>query len=219
MAHLIAIVGEPGTGKSYSLRTLDPAVTVVISVAGKPLPIQGWKKKYIPNKNLFETSNQQTINKVFKAFANSDKYKNLVIDDARYLMSFKFMEKKHEPGYDKFGDIADAGWLPVNIARKIPGDKNVIFTYHPTTPERYDEKIRIHTSGKLVDNYIQLDGMFTIELFTQVTRDDDGNVHYHFLTNDGVQTLAKSPPGMFEDKLIPNDMQFVLDKIQEFQEG
>jgi hypothetical protein len=219
MANLIAIVGEPGTGKSYSLRSLDPEETVIISVAGKPLPIRGWKKKYLPKKNYFETSNHIDVIKILKNRAEQDWVKNIVIDDARYLMSFKFMELKHLSGYDKFNDIGDAGFGPVNVARKLPGDKNIIFAYHPTTPEKYDEKIRIHTSGKLVDNHIQLDGMFTIELFTNVRMDDNDNVHYEFLTNDGVRTCAKSPPGMFEDQLIPNDMKFVLEKVHEYYEG
>ena len=50
MAELCAIVGNSGTGKSTSIRTLDPKSTFIINVARKPLPFRGAKKNYIPLK-------------------------------------------------------------------------------------------------------------------------------------------------------------------------
>lgn len=41
MANLIAIVGASGTGKSSSIRTLNPSETFIINVASKPLPFKG----------------------------------------------------------------------------------------------------------------------------------------------------------------------------------
>lgn len=46
MATMISVTGESGTGKSSSIRTLNPTETFIINVASKPLPFKGWRSKY-----------------------------------------------------------------------------------------------------------------------------------------------------------------------------
>ncbi len=232
MAEKVAIVGPPGTGKSYSLRNLNPEETIVVAIANKVLPFKGAKTGYKPGKNWFypgmkdKNGRQLTALEVVRIAYNlaekhKDKIKQIIIDDARYLMSFKYMKVKDEIGYGKFSAVADEGYFPVEWASTLQGhpDLTVVFLYH-STEERDDEmqKYRIRTSGgKLVDNHIVLDGLFTIELFTHVTRDPETEqTKYEFLTNDGIDTSAKSPPGMFEGKYIPNDLKDVLDKMHAF---
>ena len=62
MSNLIVILGESGTGKSTSLRNLDPQETFIINVLNKPLPFRGYKKLYnAENKNFLESDNYKEI--------------------------------------------------------------------------------------------------------------------------------------------------------------
>ena len=45
MAELCAIVGNSGSGKSTSIRNLDPKSTFIINIAKKALPFKGFKKR------------------------------------------------------------------------------------------------------------------------------------------------------------------------------
>ena len=113
MAELIAIVGASGSGKSTSIRTLDPKTTFIINVASKPLPFKGWKSNYTnfnkenPEGNFKATSDVDTINQLLQ-YINTKRteIKTIVIDDAQYIMSFEAMDRAREKGFDKFTEIA-----------------------------------------------------------------------------------------------------------------
>ena len=76
----LCIYGESGTGKSTSLRNMDPKTTFIISTTGKPLPFRGWRKKYTPliiekddkgktksvSGNYYISSNWESILKILK---------------------------------------------------------------------------------------------------------------------------------------------------------
>lgn len=218
MANLIALVGQSGSGKSYSLRNLNPEETIIINVANKPFPWKGWKNQYQAGKNYIEASQAPQIIKALKAAAEKASTKTIVIEDYQYIMAFKYLATVHQKGYDKFNEIADAGFGPVNVARGLRNDIDVIFCCH----EQYDTErdlLRIKTSGKLVDSHINLEGMFTVVLFTHTSVDPEGKREYRFLTNDGLNTTAKSPPDMFPLPYIPNDMKYALQCIRGYYEG
>lgn len=88
MSNLIAIVGNSGSGKSTSIRTLNPKETFIINVASKPLPFKGWKSNYSlwnkenPTGNLVNTADVDTISKILQ-YINSkrDEIKNVVVED------------------------------------------------------------------------------------------------------------------------------------------
>ena len=114
----IGIVGWNGTGKSTSfgqipelnIKGLDPKETVVINVSAKPLAFRGWKKVYQGNitegGNYLETASTDTICKALKYISeNRKEIKNIVIDDAQYLLSFEFMSRAQEPGYGKYAEM------------------------------------------------------------------------------------------------------------------
>ena len=109
MAELGAIVGETGSGKSTSLRNLNPKETFIINVAGKSLPIQGYKKNYTSltqdpqtkefSGNLYNTSNIDKILQIIKVISiKMPHIKQVIIDDSQYLMSFEAMDRASEKG-------------------------------------------------------------------------------------------------------------------------
>lgn len=104
----IGIVGESGTGKSTSLRNMDPESTFIISTIGKPLPFKGWKKKYTTfkadkNKNItgnyYVSANYNSIIKMLKIInLMMPNIKNVIIDDFQYVMSYEFVDRATEVG-------------------------------------------------------------------------------------------------------------------------
>lgn len=230
MANLIGLVAPSGFGKSSSLvpneelkiKGLNPKETVIINVAGKPLPMKGFRSLYPSDKmlsdggNYLESSDSKVICDALQYISKDRKeIKNVVIDDAQYLMAFMFMSKAKEKGFDKFNEIAQTGFNPINVARTLRSDLNVIITYHQEKGD--DGRDKIKTVGKMVDNAISLEGLFTVILYATVERDmKSGKTEYRFMTNTDGNNTAKSPVGMFPSQFIPNDMGYVLDKMNEY---
>lgn len=200
MAIPVLILGESGTGKSASLRNFEPDDLKVINVANKPLPF----------KNKFEsisTDDYRTIIKELKL----NKKKVAVIDDAQYLMANEFMRRATERGFDKFTEIAQNFWTLVNTVKDLPADQVVYFLAHIERDANGNEKIK--TIGKLLDEKITVEGMFTIVLKTNVT---DGV--YSFITQNSGHDTVKSPIGMFPSIVIDNDLKYVDEKIRNYYE-
>lgn len=224
MANLIAIVGASGTGKSSSLRNLDSTETFVINVASKPLPFKGWRSKYSiwskdnPNGNYINTSDVPTIGKIL-AYINTKRpeIKNVIIEDSQYLMAFEYMDRANEKGFQKFTDIAQKFYAVLKAGMTMRDDLNVIMTCHSENVGTADEpQLKIKTLGKMIDNSITVEGLFTYVLFTGIRKGDDDKPNYVFQTHSDGTTTAKTPFGCFEDDYIPNDLQYVIDKIKEY---
>ena len=200
MSNLIAIVGESGSGKSTSIRTLNSEETFIINVASKPLPFKGWRSKYStwnkenPNGNFVNTSDVDQIYKIL-AYVNSKRpeIKNVVIEDAQ-----------------KF-------YMVLKMSIQMRDDMNVFVLCHSENGGSIDEpKFKIKTIGKMIDNTITVEGLFTYVLFTNVERTSDNKVEYSFITHSDGSNTAKTPIDCFEEDLIPNDLQYVVDKINEY---
>lgn len=231
MSRIIGIVGKSGTGKSTSLRTLDPAETFIINCSRKDLPFQGWKTKYIEfskppettednGGNHYKTENAGIIMNLLKHINdNRPDITKIVIDDAQYIMSTEYMNRASESGWQKFTDIAQHIWGVINTARNLSRDIDVIVTFHSEKDESSimpAEKIK--TVGKMIDNTITLEGLFTIILWTKVTIDLETNKPiFQFQTVTDGSNTCKSPMGMF-DPLMPNDLAVVFDKIARYEQ-
>lgn len=223
MSEIIAIVGQTGTGKSTSVETLNPKETVIIGVINKPLPFRGWKKNYSEEeKNYKVTHESAEIVKTLKYVSDSrPEVKQIIIDDFQYLMSTEFMNRANDQGWQKFTDIAKHTWDVINTAKSLRDDLKVIFLTHDEfILENYEPKRKIKTIGKLLDDKVTLEGLFTIVLFTDVQKNKESNsLDYRFITQNDGSTTCKSPKGMFEEMTIPNDLSYVLRKVDEYYEG
>ena len=200
MAVLVMVYGQSGTGKSTSLRNFNPEEVAVVNVSGKPLPFRGGIKPY----------NSDDYGKIMKAISQTDR-KSIVIDDATYLMVNAFMRSAKAIGYQKYTDMAFDFNSLVEIAANLPEDKIVYFIGH--SEQMDDGREHFKTIGKMLDNYVTLEGKFTIVLKTVV---QDGK--YYFSTQNNGQDTVKSPMGMFNQPLIENDLKMVDDTIREYWE-
>jgi len=217
---LIGIVGPTGTGKSTSIKHLDPKETYIINVAKKELPFKGAEKLYnAENKNYKEIDDAIEVTRLLKNISEKAPHiKNIIIEDSNYIMGFNIVSKADQVGFTKFSLMAKDIVELFREARKLRDDLKVFYFSHPETIEDSGEIIgyKIKTAGKLIDNQIVLEGLFTICLYTNVDEAKDGSVTYGFITNRYKKFPAKSPDGMFSETKIPNNLQLVVDKIDEY---
>lgn len=217
---LIGIVGFTGTGKSTSIKHLDPATTYIINVAKKELPFKGSEKIYnTEKKNYKEVDDAFEITKLLHVISEKAPHiKNIVIEDSNYIMGFNMVARATEKGFEKFSTMAKEMVELFREARKLRDDLKVFYFTHPEAVEDSGEVVvyKIKTAGKLLDNQINLEGLFTVVLYTYVEETKDGAPKYNFLTNRFRKFPAKSPDGMFADQMIPNNLQMVSDAIDEY---
>ena len=217
---LIGIVGATGTGKSTSIKHLNPKETYIINVAKKELPFKGSEKLYNNElKNYKEVDDANEITRLLKTISEKAPHiKNIIIEDSNYIMGFAIVSKATEVGYTKFSIMARDMVELFRESRKLRDNLKVFYFSHPETIEDGGEIIgyKIKTAGKLIDNQIVLEGLFTVCLYTNVEDNKDGSVTYSLLTNRYRKYPAKSPDGMFADVKIPNNLQTVVDTIDEY---
>lgn len=202
MGQLVYILGRSGTGKSYSMRNLDPGKFAVINVQGKWFPFKNANKiKYVV------TDDSDSIVKNIKGLATT--YNIIVIDDFQYVMANEFMRRAMERGFDKFTEIGRHAWDIANCVRDLPAETIVYIMCHTDTDQEGLERLK--TIGKLLDEKIVMEGMSTIVLKTNVS---DGK--YTFLTQNNGKDTTKSPAGMFPSYAIDNDLEYVDNKIRSY---
>jgi hypothetical protein len=192
------IYGQSGTGKSTSLRNFDPSELAVVNVSGKPMPFR----------TKMQTYNTDNYAKIISAIGQTDR-KSIVIDDATYLMVNEFMRTAKQTGYQKYTDMACSFNGLIDYAATLPDDVIVYFIGHSDQAD--DGREHFKTIGKMLDNYVTLEGKFTIVLKTVV---QDGR--YMFATHNNGQDTVKSPMGLFEQDLIDNDLKAVDSAIREY---
>ena len=203
----VLIIGKSGSGKSTSLRNFGEKELALVNVIRKPLP---FKKKF---ESTICTDDYQTILKsIFKT-----QKKSIVIDDAGYLITNQFMNNHSKVGggnavFNLYNDLGDKFWTLIEFVKnKLPEDKIVYFNMHEEKNEFGD--VRPKTIGKLLDDKVCIEGMFTIVLRCM----NDNNKHY-FTTQSNGTDVAKTPLDMFEDTEIDNDLKLVDTKIREYYE-
>tara|TARA_R110000822_G_scaffold16329_14_gene55771 strand:+ start:8857 stop:9540 length:684 start_codon:yes stop_codon:yes gene_type:complete len=227
MSQEILIIGESGSGKSTSLESLDASSTFLVNVAKKPMPFRGWKKNYSqltkdnPKGNYIATDNSQQIVATLKHVdENMPHIKTVIVDDFTYVMANEFMRRANEKGFEKFTEIGLHAWEIANAGKNMRDDVTFIMIGHAeaSTDLSGNRKLKFKTIGKLVDDKVNMEGMFTIVLFTDVEKDPNGGIKHYFRTQSDGTTTGKTPKGMFDELKIPNDINQVIQAINKYYE-
>lgn len=204
MAIPVLIIGKSGSGKSASMRNCVGKSFSLINVLKKPLPFRG----------AIPTIQTDDYNYIMRAMQSSQA-KSIVIDDAGYLITNHFMRGHSTAGkgngvFALYNDLGDQYWKLVQfVVNSLSEDKIVYFMMHEDKNDFGDVKPK--TIGKMLDEKVCLEGLFTIVLRC-IT---DGDRHL-FITQSTDGAVSKSPMGMFPELEIDNDLYMVDQAIREY---
>ena len=201
MGVAVLILGESGSGKSASMRNFNSEDVRVLNVASKPFPFR--------NVNKLKKADKATY-AMIKGAVSSGQSLSYVIDDAQYLMAFESFEKANETGYGKFTTMAKNYQEMLRYIQEDTSPDTIVYVLqHIDTNE--DGKIKAKTLGKMLDQQLTVEGLFTIVLLCEASEKG----HYFITQSDGTNP-CKSPMGMFDDVKIDNDLKRVDDAIREY---
>ena len=201
MGIAVLVLGESGSGKSTSMRNFKKEDVGILNVASKPLPFR--------NTNGLVTVNKATYSMI-KGAVTSPNRLSYVIDDAQYLMAFESFDKANIAGYTKFTEMAKNYEEMLRVIQEDTSPDTIVYVMqHIETDE--NGKIKAKTLGKMLDQQLTIEGLFSIVLLAKA----DERRHYFVTQSDGTNP-CKSPMGMFDDVEIDNDLKMVDDTIREY---
>ena len=215
MAKVIGIMGESGSGKTTSMRTLDPKTTFYLDCDGKGLSWKGWRDQYSVEKmNYWKTDLVGAVQSMLDKINTDGKFKHIkvvVIDTLNGLMVADEVRRMKEKNFDKWVDLAQCIWGLLDQCHKLRDDLTAILVCHSQTQKEDDGYTftRIKTSGK------KLDKLCVESKLTTVLHAEAKDGQYIFRTHANNST-AKTPLGAFESDEIPNDMAMVLKALEEY---
>lgn len=195
----VLILGESGTGKTYSIKNFKKGEALVFSVEKGRLPFKS--NLQVVKNATYETIGKEFLNPTFKSY---------IIDDSQYLLVNEMFDRSKETGYQKWTDIAKRFRDVIHYINHSMPDDVIVYFLHHTELDSNTGRIKAKTVGKLLDNQLTVEGCFDIVLMTQI----ECGEHYFITQSDGF-TTCKSPEDMFEAK-IPNDLKAVDDTIRDY---
>lgn len=205
------VLGEPGSGKSTSLRNLDPADTMLIQTVRKPLPFRGkgWAEisKENPKGNIFVTDQAAEIISIMRKTKRSV----IVLDDWNLLMTNEFMRRSAETGFNKFSEIGRSAWDVLMAASSLNSNVRVYLMGHVEQDD--SGNIKAKTIGKLISEKCPVESLFSIVMRTAVV-----NGNYLFHTKNSGHDTCKTPIGLFDEELIENDLSVIDAAIYSYYE-
>lgn len=195
----VMVLGASGSGKSTALRNFTADEIGIFNVASKPLPFRGNLKKV-------DKASYALITKVLK----DNKLRCYAIDDSQFLMVFDEFNRAKEVGYQKFTDFALNFYNLVQTVINDTSADTIVYFLHHTEVDDFGH-VKAKTVGKMIDNKLTLEGMFSVVLLCGT----DGKEHWFETQSDGVNT-AKTPLDMFSTNRIDNDLKMVDNTIREY---
>lgn len=206
MAYPVLIIGESGSGKTSSLRNMNKDTTLIFQTIKKPLPFPK-NKEYKTYCTDDYSKIKAGINKIIHTENNV--IKDIIIDDSQYLMANEFMRRCKEKGFEKFTEIGEHFWDLINFINDIDKPINFYFLSHSEDTEF--GKTKMKTIGKLLDDKITVEGMFTV-VIRSVLQD---NQYLFRVKNSGFDTI-KTPMGMFETDTVENDLVIIKNAMENY---
>ncbi len=215
MAKVIGIMGESGSGKTTSARTLDPKETFYFDCDGKGLSWKGWRSQYnIENKNYWRTDQQSVVWSLLDRINSEEQFKKvkyIVIDTLNGIMVADEVRRMKEKNYDKWTDLAQCIWTLLDHLYDLRDDLTIFIMCHSQTQKEDDGYTftRIKTSGKKLDK-LNIESKLTTVLYAEVK---DGKNIFHTHAD---KSTAKTPLGAFEADEVDNDLAMIANALKEY---
>lgn len=212
MAYPVMILGESGSGKTRSIKNLDPSETIIVQPIKKPLPFRSakWVEFDVKEKkgSVIRTDSYEAIKKLCLN-AHRVGYKQIIIDDAQYIMMNESLRRSDETGFKKFTDMAK-GYVDL-ITTITNSDSNLVVYFMTHTEESESGKVIAKTVGKMINQQVCLEGLFSI-----VLRCMSSDGQHYFTTKTNGMDCVKTPEEMFESDRIENDLLITTKAITEY---
>src|SRR6202000_2250267 len=164
----------------------DPKDTYIINITGKDLPFKGSEKMYNrENKNYKVVEDPKEIMQLLEKLSKDvPEIKNIIIEDGNYIMGFDLVNKATETGFTKFSILAKNMVKLIQDCKKLRDDMIIFYFSHPEIIEDGNDIVgyKMKTAGKMIDNQIVMEGLFTVVLYTNVETKGE-KTEYQFLTN------------------------------------
>lgn len=224
MANCIIILGKTGTGKSTSIKGLNPKETYVINTLRKRLPFKGSSALYnAENKNMTCLESYQDVINMLQTINDKGKHiKNVVLDDSIFVMRKEYFARAKESGYGKFTELAAHYQQIITTCEHLREDLNVFFILHSedVTSDGTIVGYKVATVGKMLDSQYNPIEVVPMVLYSAIRYDNKGVAEFGFYTHackeGNVEIPAKTPDGMFEQDFIPNDLGIVVKAMNEY---
>ena len=216
------LLGKSGTGKSTSIKTLNPEETVVINVLNKRLPFKGSGSLYVENRNLFRVDTHEEMKRLLETCNSKNYIKNIILDDCIYIMRKEYFKRAKEAGYVKYTELAQHFQQIISTCEGMRADINIFIILHSEDIQSDKTTVgyKVSTIGQLLDNQYNPIEVVPMVLYSAIRFDDKGKPTYGFYTHatmEGtVQIPAKTPDGMFTEDFIPNDLGEVVKAMNEY---
>lgn len=227
----VCLAGLSNSGKSTSLKYLNPEETFIISCTNKQLQIPGFRKKYLKvsinkeNKKLegnwYVSNDYNKIENILDLVSKTrEDIKVIVIDDINYCLSNEIMQTALTKGYEKFTLQAKNYYDLITKAHNLRDDIIVVIISHIINDGTdIEPSWKLYSSGKMLDKTVNLDGLFSYILYSERFIDDNEEVQYRFKTRTDGNDTCRSVAGCFESKYIEPNMKLVIDTINKFENG
>lgn len=241
MSKAIAICGLPGSGKTSSVFPskelgivgLNPEQTFFVSVQKTELPMRGWRNKFTnftkdnPKGNFVKTDQISVIKGLVKYISDTrTDVKYLIIDDFSYMLSNEYFRRIKETGYNKFNDVGNIAFETIQAALNARDDLFIFLLTHSETVTNAQTGMpmdKMKSIGKLVDEKFNMEGCFNYVLFagSEINEQSNGEIKVskYFLTQSDGSNTAKTPAGVFDELKIPNDLGYIVQKINDYEYG
>lgn len=201
MGVAVLVLGASGSGKSASMRNFKENDVRILNVASKPLPFR--------NVNKLKKADKATY-AMIKGAVKSGQTLSYVVDDAQYLMAFESFDKINETGYSKFSAMAKNYEDMLRTIQEDTSPDTIVYIMQHIDKDE-DGNIKAKTLGKMLDQQLTIEGLFSIVLLAKA----EERRHFFVTQSDGTNP-CKSPMGMFAEIEIDNDLKMVDDTIREY---
>lgn len=223
MGKILIVVGPTGSGKSRSIKNLDPAKTVVVNVLKKDLPFKGSRALYsAQNKNLANLDKWDDVVGFIEHISSSQPHiTTLVIDDARFIVEKELFRRAKETGYGKFTEMAAHFQKIIETAENARGDLNVVLMLHDDDVISDGAVVakKVKMSGKMIEDHYNPLEVVPICLYCKPSMEKTSTT-YRFYTHKCMvgtaEIPAKTPEDMFTENTIPNDLALVFKAMDEY---
>lgn len=123
-----------------------------------------------------------------------------------------------EKGFDKFNMHAKNYYDLITLAQNLPDHLTVAFTSHiENVGTEIEPVLKLYTTGKLLDKTVNIDGLWSYNIYAERIVDDNDEIKFVFRTKTNGNDTCRAVQGCFRDKYIEPNLKKVIDRIKEFE--